>query len=252
MKTMIFFREGLSGHYLKSIIDDDSKPIGFRVDPWFPGQTRGPMIREACKCLHPHTVDWQDYIQDYELILTIQVRQRIYHACYNNFYKKYLVENHHLVRDFENWTANQLFWYDVTYYNIKEYHGLYQQDLSQNQFANVIEFDRLLEADYIEHLLQHYYNRPMTDNQRRIVSQYAGVQLQRDLSQAHSSMQDIVNEIQDEDLLRSPWFASYCVFKYETNNGLTEDQRLWSIDNIDRPVDKDFLLSIANRYQSVI
>lgn len=251
MKTLIFFREGLSGHYLKSLIDDSDRPIGFRVDPWYPNiyNTPRPMLREDCMCVHPHLVDHENFSKDFDLILSIQVRQKIYHACYNNFYKKYLIENPHLKEDFANWQSNMLFWYDVTYYNIKEYHWLYQQDLVTNTYKNIVEFDHILEIDYLQQVFSRYFNRSLTDNMKQIVNNYASHQLKLDLGGDQKDMRHIVEPIPDALLEQSPWFASYCIFKYENNNLLQENQRQWSIDLVQRAIDKDFLIGIADQYQ---
>ncbi len=251
MTTLIFFREGLSGHYLKSLIYDSRTPMGFRVDPWYPGiyDSVRPFVRENCACVHPHLTNHKNLSQQFDLVLTIQVRKKIYHAIYNNFYKKYLIENPHLQDDFKNWHNNMAVWYDQTFYNIKEYYQLYQQDLVENTFSNVIEFDHLLEIDYIEHVFKHYYNKQLTCNMRRIVNTYAELQLQHNLSRDGQCMKDIISVLPDRVFQESPWFASYCIFKYETNNHLLENQRQWSIDSVTKPIDKEFLIAIADQYQ---
>tara|TARA_R110000868_G_scaffold210565_1_gene460636 strand:- start:77 stop:679 length:603 start_codon:yes stop_codon:yes gene_type:complete len=199
--------------------------------------------------VHKHLSNTEFLESHYKLILTIQVRRKIYHGIYNNFYKKFLVENIDQQENFKNWTSNLSTWYDQTFYNIQEYYQLYQQDLIENTFTNVIEFDHLLDLDYIEQVFRQYYNRPVTENTKRIVSTYAQLQLQHDLSGNEQSMKDIVSVLPDQVFLDSPWFASYCIFKYETNNHLQENQRQWSIDTITKPIDKKFLLSIADQYQ---
>ena len=252
MKTVIFFREGLSGHYFKSLVDDSNQPVGFRIDPWYPDIYNNPRpttMLENCVCVHKHLVNCREFEQHRDLILTIQVRHKIYHAIYNNFYKKYLIENPHLQSDFKNWTNNKTFWYDITYYNIKEYYALYQQDLKENTFENIIEFDHILELDYIEQIFLRYYNKSLTENMQNIVKTYRDLQLKYDLSGSECAMSDIVSSLPDHVFLESPWYASYCVFKYETNNGLQESQRQWSIDLASQPIDKKFLLEIANQYQ---
>lgn len=249
MKTIIFFREGLSGHYLKSIIDDRVTPVNFRMDPWYPNAPTNSFRHEQCICVHKNLVDYKTLAQQYELVLTIQVRKKIYQAIYNNFYKKFLVENPDLQQDFNQWQSNMFTWYDRTFYNIKEYYQLYQQDLVDNMFSNIVEFDQLLDLDYVEQLLMHYYHRPITQNIQYIVNTYSKLQLTHDLSGDECTMQDIVEALPDQVFLQSPWFASYCIFKYEINNGLQESQRQWSINLATRPIDKEFLLSIAQQYQ---
>lgn len=252
MKTLIFFREGLSGHYLKSIINDSPDKINFRVDPWYPdcyNKLRPTVLNsEECVCLHPTGLDINRLQMQFDLTVTVQVHQHIYHGIYNNFYKKFLIENPDQQNDFKNWQKNSVYWYDRTFYNMKEYYNLYQQDVANNTIANVIDFDRILELDYIEHIMKLYYNRPLTKNMRRIICEYKSLQLQKDLSRDEKSMQDIVATLDDQDFIDSPWFSAYCIFKYETNNSFVESQRQWYIDNIDRLIDKSFLLSIADQY----
>lgn len=251
MKTLIFFREGLSGNYLKSLVTDCTDKIKFRVDRWNPSLSEPPATFDSnnCICIHKHPSNYKKIITPNDLILTIQVRDKIYHATYNNFYKKFLVENPGLTDKFKNWQCDLVTWYDITFYNIKEYYHLYKQDLANNTISNVIEFDRMLELDYIEGIFKHYYNRPVSKNMERIVTTYKELQLQYDISGNQHTMNDIVTALPDTAFLESPWFASYCIFKYETNNNLLESQRLWSINSINKPIDKQFLLDIETRYQ---
>lgn len=254
MKTIILFREGLSGHYFKSLVDDSNEEIKFRVDPWHPGiydnYSRSlDTLKDDCKCLHPHLINTKILPSDYDLLLTIHVKKKVYVATYNNFYKKFLIENPNYHDDFKNWQLNAITWYDRCFYNIKEYYGLYQQDLTNNTIPNIIEFDCLLDVDYIEQVFQQYFNRSLTDNMRRIVKTYSDLQLQYDLSGNENKMEDIVLTLPDSVFQESPWFASYCIFKYETNNNLQENQRQWSVDLIKKPIDKAFLISIQDRYQ---
>jgi hypothetical protein len=249
MKTLILFREGLSGHYLKSLVDDDPGVINFRVDPWYPGiYDATPFTIKNCVCVHTHLVDHQTLSKNFDLTLTIQVRKKLYHAIYNNFYKKYLVENPKLQDDFIHWTDNTVFWYDTTYYNIKEYFDLHQQDLATNTYKNIIEFDNLLEIDYLEQIFKHYYNKDLTENMKRIIKTYANLQLQYDLSRNETEMHDIVSILPDRVFSESPWYASYCIFKFEKNNNLHEHQRQWSVNDITKPIDKQFLIEISKKY----
>lgn len=250
MKTLIFFREGLSGHYLKSIIDDTVDTMNFRVDPWYPGiyQDQPDELTEDCVCLHPADVDPLEIMPKFDLVLNIQVYDKIYHAIYNNFYKKFLIENPAEQVKFNTWTDDCVYWYDRTYYNIKEYYRLYCQDREVYSFPNTVNFDHLLDHNYVEQLLNQYFNKGMNNNTRRIIAEYSSKQLQIDLTTKSKHMQEIAHSIPDQEFVRSPWFASYCIFKYENNNGLSEHQRCWSIDTLARPIDREFLLSIADQY----
>ncbi len=258
MKTVIIFREGLSGHYLKALIDDTPDPIQFRVDPWFPGiydnleyPKHGEMKTSAqseCDCVHRKHIDMQKTLFRYDIVLAILVNRKIYHGIYNNFNKKLLVEQLDLQNRFARWHLEPCFWYDTAFYNLKEYYHLFRHDNVENTIPSVIDFDLILELDYIEEIFRKYFNRGINENTRRLVSSYRVKQLQYDLSGDEKTMEDIVDAIPDDEFTVSPWFAAYCIFKYETNNNLDESQRNWSINDIKNVIDKKFLLDIADRY----
>lgn len=258
MKTLIIFREGLSGHYLKALIDDAPDPIQFRVDPWYPGiydnlecPKHGNIktsVPSECDCAHRKHIHTQNTLTRYDLVLAILVNRKIYHGIYNNFHKKLLVEQLDLRDRFSRWHLEPSFWYDIAFYNLKEYYHLFRHDHVDNTVDNVIDFDFILDLDYIEEIFQKYLNRAINDNTRRLVNSYCVQQLQYDLSENEKTMKDIVDSIPDVEFALSPWFAAYCIFKYETNNQLVESQRLWSIDDISSIIDKKNLLDLATKY----
>jgi len=250
MKTLIIFREGLSGHYFKSLVDDLPVDVNFRMDPWYPGiydQKTRPEIsnEEDCVCLHKAD---KRYEQQFDLVLNILVDQKIYQAIYNVFFKKFLIEDID-PEQYKNWKNDLSFWYDKSFYNIKEYYNLLTSDWHNSQYTNKINFDNILDVNYIKEVFKKYYNRELTDNMVSIINQYRDKQLELDLTRDGNSMNSILDAVPDDKFDQSPWFASYCIFKYETNNNLNESQRLWSIDDVNAPIDKKFLLSIADKYQ---
>jgi hypothetical protein len=258
MKTLILFREGLSGHYLKALIDDTPDAVQFRVDPWYPGIYDNPkrpkydkletLASSECHCAHRKGIDVQKALSRYDLVLSILVNRKIYHGIYNNFYKKLLVEQLDLRTRFSRWHHEPCFWYDTAFYNLKEYYHLFRHDHIENTVNNIIDFDFILELDYIREIFQKYLNRDINDNTRRLVAGYRSQQLQYDLSGDERTMEDIVDSIPDDEFTMSPWFAAYCIFKYETNNQFAESQRLWSINEINGVIDKKTLLNIATKY----
>lgn len=254
MKILIVFREGLSGHYLKSLIDDSPGDINFRVDSWYPGiyDLGGVPYRSSdCSCLHlSHIENLDRFMTNFDLILTIQVNKKIYHACYNVFFKKVLVENLDYNEKYKTWKQDLLFWYDVSYYNIKEYHDLFLSDRRHNTISNIIEFDDILDIDYVREIFKKYLHRDLSDNMIRIINTYREKQVQHQLDHKARSMSEIISYLPESVFEESPWFASYCIFKFENSNNLAESQRLWSINDVNRPIDKKFLLSIENLYQS--
>lgn len=249
MRTLIIFREGLSGNYFKSLIDDVPVNVNFRMDPWTPGlyNKNQPMVKSNDNCVCMHTTD-PLYEQQFDVVLNILADQKIYHAIFNNFFKKFLIEDID-PEQYKNWKNALPLWYDKAFYNIKEYYKLLSMDQQNSQYKNKIKFDNLLEVQYIEEVFDKYYNRKLTDNMLSIIKQYREKQLDIELSRGGNDMETIVENIPNERFDQSPWFASYCIFKYETNNGLQESQRLWSIDTVTSPIDKKFLLEIKDKYQ---
>ena len=254
MKILIVFREGLSGHYLKSLIDDALVDVNFRIDPWYPGiydLGRFDYRPSDCSCLHlSHIDDLDRFMSTVDLTLTVQVNKKIYHACYNVFFKKLLVENLDYRERYKTWKQDLTFWYDISYYNIKEYHELFLADRKHNTIPNIVEFDHILDVDYIQKIFKQYLYRDLSENMIRIVNTYREKQVQYQLDNGSRSMLEIISHLPDSVFLESPWFASYCIFKFENSNNLQESHRLWSINDVTHPIDKKFLLSIENLYQS--
>lgn len=255
MKTLVVFREGLSGNYLKALINNSQNKINFRIDSCFANVYRQPenleidnIVGPVCDCFHKKYIDLTQIQKKYDLTVTIQVYQKIYHGIYNNFHKKLLIENTELKKNFQHWSNNLPFWYDLSYYNLKEYYQLYQQDLTENTIENIINFDFILDINYIEHVFQKYLNRPINNNTKRIVHEYRSKQMMYNLSNNETDMRDIISALPDDVFIDSPWFASYCIFKFEVNNNLSESQRQWSIESIDQVINKSTLLKISQQY----
>lgn len=247
MKTFILFREGLSGNYLKSVLNGEKTSGKFRMDPWWPGiykiDRSAPIVcnnSDLVQCGH------SIFNEPVDQTLVILVNRKIYQAIYNNFYKKILIEE--FKNDYSTWQDNLIFWYDKIYYNIKQYYELYQQDRITNQISNVIEFDRLLDVEYLDSISIKYLNRTLSDHSRTLAQEYARYQLNIDLTHKGNSMEEILSPIPDLKFQESPWFSAYAIFKFEKNNCLDESQRQWSIDNISRPMDREFLINISKQY----
>lgn len=247
MKTLIIFREGHSGHYLQSLINNHPVDAKFRMDNWYPGiyNSLPEKISGDNVCLH-HSPG-VDYENKFDLILTILPDQKIYHAIYNIFFKKMLIEEF-TIEQYQNWQNDPVFWYDKSYYHIKQYYELITQDITNNRYPNIVNFDRMLDKVYLDQIFHLYYGKGLTDIQTTLVEQYKNKQLNIDLPRTGKSMVEITDPIPDSQFVETPWFASYCIYKYEFNNGLTESQRRWSINDIKTIIDKTFLLSLETQY----
>tara|TARA_R110000868_G_C10933284_1_gene766524 strand:- start:75 stop:794 length:720 start_codon:yes stop_codon:yes gene_type:complete len=238
MKTVIVFREGQSGNYLKSIIlDSGLNGVGFRM----PDNNKGSGI------LLTHNANYQEHMLQFDLVLRILPTKKIYSAIYNNFMKKLIGEKYSAV-SLDNWHADPVFWYDCCYYNIIEYHDLITTDIQTNCYTNIIDFDQLLDKNYLNEILYKYCQIEFNDSRETIRRTYAELQLTIELDQDSYRMEDIVEVVSDTLLLKNPWFFSYCIHKYELANNFTPQNRLWSINNIDQLPTKQLLLSLAAQY----
>jgi hypothetical protein len=239
MKTVIVFREGQSGHYLKSVIlNDGLKNVGFRMPEHY---------RESNITL-THTNDYTQHQLDFDLVLRILPTKRIYTAVYNNFIKKLIAEEYSTAI-LSNWLSNPVYWHDRCYYNIVEYYGHITEDIQTNLYPNVIDFDQLLDRNYLSSILDEYFQTGFSEGQEKIRKTYKELQLTLDLDQNSTSMIDIADVVTDDLLMNNPWFFSYCIHKYEQANNFTPQNRLWSIDNIVQAPNKQLLLTLAQQYQ---
>ena len=147
------------------------------------------------------------------------------------------------VIDLANWVDDPVFWYDKCYYHIQEYYHRIHKDISTNTIQHVIDFDQLTNLEYLTDLLQQYFHLEFTDNRRALVTKYSELQLPINLEDDSTvDMQDILAPITDHMLLQNPWFWAYAVFKFEHNNNLTEQHRLWSVNNFKIPQTRNDLL----------
>jgi hypothetical protein len=189
-----------------------------------------------------HSVD-QVVLSD--LVFRILPTHNIYNPIYNVFMKKMLPEEFPGF-DLVNWADDTVFWYDKCYCLIKEYFDRIHKDIATNSIANIIDFDRLTKPEYLADLLDQHFGLEFDRNRRAFVEKYAQLQLPIDLADDDStSMQDILAPITDQMLRQNPWFWAYAVFKFEHNNNLTEQDRLWSVNNFKIPQTRNDLL----RYQ---
>ena len=239
MTTVLVFREGQCGNFLKLLLESPNDcDVKFRISDRHD--------TDFFNLTLTHAVDYETHKKQFEQVLRILPTKKIYLAIYNNFMKKLIVEEPNL--DFKNWPNNLVNWYDRCYCNINEYYQLITNDIATNQYSELINFDYVYDKNYLEFVLSKYFNQAMTPKRHAIVEEYANLQLQIDLDTAALSMQDIVAPITDTMFRTNPWFFSYCVYKYEKNNNLSELNRKWSIDNIKTIQTAHDLFKISTQY----
>jgi hypothetical protein len=195
-----------------------------------------------------HDNNYVKHKSEFELVLRILPTRRIYSAIYNNFMKKLIAEEYS-TGILDNWYSNPVFWHDRCYHNIVEYYGLITQDIHNNLYPLVVDFDQLLNKDYLSDILARYFQVEFNDSRESIRKTYQELQLIQDLDQDRTSMKDITDVVTDDLLAKNPWFFSYCIHKYETSNNLTQSNRCWSINNISQCPSKKLLFDLAQQYQ---
>lgn len=239
MKTVIVFREGQSGHYLKSIIlNNELKNVGFRMLEQY----------QANDITLTHNNNYKKHTSEFDLVLRILPTKKIYTAVYNNFMKKLITEEYS-TGVLDSWCTNPVYWHDRCYYNIVEYYNLITQDIQTNCYPNIIDFDQLLDQEYLSDILIKYFQIELDEGRKKITKTYKELQLTLDLDQDSTSMLDIVDVVSDKLLMKNPWFFSYCLHKYEQANNFMPENRQWSIDNIHQVPTRQLLVSLADQYK---
>ena len=225
MIPAIVFREGHSGYFLQSVIlDRPADSTKFRM-------AEGPQSTEEIFLTHSTSLPADKFDPVFRILPT----HCIYNAIYNIFMKKVLIEE---FPGFEltQWTQDPIFWYDKCYYHIKECYFQIKQDIATNTFVNIVDFDNITDCDYLAHWLFCNFGKTITQNQISLINNYASKQLSMQLKDdATTAMSAILDPLSDSVLEQNPWFWAYSVFKFEQNNSLTEADRLWSVDNFQRP-----------------
>jgi hypothetical protein len=227
MKAVVVFREGQSGNFLRSVISNQPAAVAsLRIND---------SLRDSFNDIQVLLTHDPDDLPESDCLLRILPTHNIYNACYNVFIKKILVEQFS-ESDMKNWTDNLTFWYDKCYYNIREYYFKIHKDIASNTIHNTIDFDRLTDLAYLADILHVHFGLELNNNQRALAEKYAKLQLPIALTDDDTQlMQDILEPITDQMLLQNPWFWAYAVFKFEHNNNLTEQDRLWSVNDFKVP-----------------
>lgn len=243
MKTLIVFREGHSGNFLKALVQNyPADQVQHRVNELHFKQLRDITLT--------HDVDYLLHQRQYNQVLRILPTHRIFAAIFNNFSKKILIEMTP-PGEYAQWHNNTVRWYDQCYYNQVEYRKLIQQDIAQNQYPNVIDFDQLLNAKYIDKILQRYFNQRLNDNHKELLQHYKDQQLTADVDRLDKKMPIIIGAITDDMFEENPWFFANCVYRYELANGYTESDRLWTMDHCRTVQKSQDLIQLADEYQQV-
>jgi hypothetical protein len=241
MKTLIVFREGHSGNFLKALLQNyPAEQVQHRVNELH--------FKELRDITVTHDVDYLLHQRQYNQVLRILPTHKIFAAIFNNFSKKILIEMT-TPGEYAGWHENTVRWYDQCYYNQVEYRRLIQEDIALNQYPDTIDFDHLLNERYVADVLSRYFGQTLNLNQKELLAQYKQQQLTVDVDTLDKKMPIIIGDITDEMFEENPWFFTNCVLRYELANGFTELDRTWSIDACRTVQKSQDLLAIAEQYQ---
>lgn len=237
MTVAIVFREGHSGHFLSSIIQNIGDPEFKMID------TMG----QPYATIHL-THDINLNCKMYDLVLRILPEHKVYNAIYNIFAKKLLLEEYKNF-NLHDWKYNTQYWYDRCFYQIKHYFEVINEDIRSNTFANVVNFDMLTNETYLAKILEQHFNIELDNSRIEFLNQYKSYQLNIDLlNDSQTNMESILLPITDTMLNENPWFWAYSVFKFEYNNNLSESQRLWSVNDCLRVQTRNDLINNSKLY----
>lgn len=241
MKTLIVFREGHSGNFLKALVQNyPADQVRHRVNELH--------FKELRDITLTHETNIEQQLPRFNQILRILPTHSVFTAIFNNFSKKIVIE---MTRpeEWAQWRTNTVNWYDRCYYNQVEYRQRILQDIAENQYPNIVNFDLLLNDQYIAEILQKYFDTEMTENQRELLAHYASQQLQADVDSLHTTMPAVIGTITDEMFEENPWFFANCVLRYELANNLTEADRLWTMNDCLTVQKSQDLLQLAEQYR---
>jgi hypothetical protein len=235
-KTVISFDPGCSGHWLAALVSDSKITQFFRIDvidnilnytiiPYF--QKFSPITHNV---IVTHETDVDRIRSEFGADRVIRIRPTTYkfNAIYNVFMKKYLFEENDITR---HWPNDAAYCYNQAFECLKDWYNILNRPVDMPgcidfDFGNIFDIVQLtkflnnIDVEVTAEMISMH--QQYLDNQER---------LKLDLY-PQESMQSIVSRIPADRFVGNPWFACYCIFCFEKSNALSEQQRLWSIDDL--------------------
>lgn len=247
-RLVISFDEGCSGNFLAALLTNSKLEKFNRIDhPWNVLYYQGLPTAEDFKLLNSrqHTIITHESDSNVlkelspDIVIRILPITGMFTAIYNVFSKKHLANTNIPAK----WPSDPGYCYDMTLEHIKDYFNIFS-NLKSYPGQLIFDFGWLYDTDK----LLKFTNSLGIPIDISLVDQYIDNQLDLLLDLPTSSlMQDIIEEIPDSYFEKSPWFACYAIFCFETVNKLNESQRLWNIDNLTL-LDKNQLINLSNKY----
>ena len=265
MKTVISFSEGCSGNFLAAFLSNSKIAAeqivkARRIDGIFRGKRRDlinygqamdldnrihliGLDRFSVIITHDHNVQKIKSVLKPDQIIRIEPITGLFTAIYNVFTKKLIDDDNEDIM--KQWPSNVSYCYDKTFEHLKCYYAKFS---NRHVTADEILFDFgwIFDRSKMETFLKDI---GMTGN-FELLETYQESQLPLLLNlPATGIMSEIVAQIPNKYFEQSPWFACYCLFCFELNNSLKEEQRLWSINDINQVLGPDDLVDLSFKYQ---
>jgi hypothetical protein len=249
-KIVISFDEGCSGNFLAALlsnseisafnrIDVKENILSYNILPSINGKIKNT---KSIIVTHEHRTDVIEQISDVELIIRIVPVTGIFTAIYNVFVKKAVAEKFTDIMD--QWPNNTAYCYDMIFENLKDYYNKFSNStLDRDQV--LFDFGWFYNTDK----LVQFVNDLGRNCDLTVIEKYQQAQLPLLLSLPKSNrMEDIVKLVPDVFFENSPWFFCYCLFCFEQNNHLLENQRQYSIDQFNKIMTAQDLISLSHKY----
>lgn len=267
MKTVISFSEGCSGNFLAAFITHSN--IGETNEIENTDRVDGDLRRRHLNHInHAWAMDldnrgtYRKNYNDYTVIVThdhdtekikskldpdriirIEPVTGLFTAIYNVFTKKLINDDQEDIM--KKWPVDPSYCYDRTFEHLKYYYKKFSTScLTDDQI--LFDFGWLFNQEKMKTFLKKINMTGDFD----LLEKYQKSQLPLLLNLPSTNvMSEIVAQIPDKYFEQSPWFACYCIFCFELNNDLLENQRLWSINNISSVLGPSDLIGLATKYQ---
>lgn len=267
MRTVISFSEGCSGNFLatfitnSNIVDAQDMVNTSRVDgslrrkhlnlinhAWAmdldnPGTYRKDLDNFTVIVTHDHDPQKIKSKLNPDQIIRIEPITGLFTAIYNVFTKKLIDDDKEDIM--KRWPCEPSYCYDRTFEHLKCYYTKFSNSYLTSEEI-LFDFGWLFNQEKMEIFLK----KINMIGDFNLLKKYQESQLPLLLNLPSTNiMSEIVVQIPDKYFKQSPWFACYCLFCFELNNNLVEEQRMWSINHLSSVLGPSDLIDLSFRYR---
>jgi hypothetical protein len=267
MRTVISFSEGCSGNFLATFITNFDVAIhkhivdinrvdktlrfnhinlinyGWAMDIDDPSTHRKDLDNFTVIVTHSHDTQKIKSTLNPDQIIRIEPVTGLFTAIYNVFTKKLIDDDKADIM--KQWPSAPSYCYDKTFEHLKFYYAKFSNSqLTADEI--LFDFGWIWDLEKMNIFLKETGMTGDFD----LLKRYQASQLPLLLNlPSTNNMSEIVAQIPSTYFEQSPWFACYCLFCFELNNNLKEEQRLWTIDNLSQVLGPNDLVDLSVKYQ---